>query len=312
MFARTAARSASLARPAPRLAAPPLRSFASRALPHTPSSARWALAGLAGAGLAYAAWDLKPEWIPSPQSLYADAPAPTGVHLDPTTKTPFPTRLASPDGTQLRLVGTGVRTVSFLNIKVYAVAWYVSEKEYDLARQGKLAGWEGYTPERLIPPFNLPPDGPERPKGEQLIETLLEKADVAVVIIPLRNTSLPHLRDGFSRALVARMKVPHVSDTFTDAMNESTGAAMVQFKSFFPSRTLPKGLPLELYYSAKDRSILFQLRDEKTHAPEVLGTLREATLATQLMVSYFSNDAAPSPELVKSVAMGFDPVERVQ
>lgn len=43
-------------------------------------------------------------------------------------------------------------------------------------------------------------------------------------------------------------------------MNEATGAAMVEFKSFFPSRTLPKGLPLELYYNAKDRSILFQLR----------------------------------------------------
>ena len=41
---------------------------------------------------------------------------------------------------------------------------------------------QGDTPERLIPPFNLPPDGPERPKGEQLIETLLEKADAAVVI----------------------------------------------------------------------------------------------------------------------------------
>lgn len=51
-----------------------------------------------------------------------------------------------------------------------------------------------------------------------------------------------------------------MSNTFTDSMNEATGAAMVEFKSFFPSRTLPKGLPLELYYNAKDRSILFQLR----------------------------------------------------
>ncbi|GAA6047176.1 hypothetical protein JCM3770_006936 [Rhodotorula araucariae] len=307
MFTRTAARAATLARPAARRLAP-------RAvpLPHSHLAARWAFAGLAagaGAAVVYAAHDLKPEWIPAPQPLHADAPAPSGIHLDPTTKTPFPSRLASPDGTPLRLVGTGVRTVSFLNIKVYAVGFYVSEREFNLASQGKLAGWDGYTPERLIPPFNLPTDGPERPKGEQLIETLLEKADAAVVIIPLRNTSLPHLRDGFSRALVARMKVPQVAGAFTDAMNESTGVAMVQFKSFFPSRTLPKGLPLELYYSAKDRSILFQLRDEKTRAPEVLGTLREATLATQLMVSYFSNDAAPSPELVKSVAMGFDPVE---
>ena len=180
------------------------------------------------------------------QPLYADAPPPVGVHLDPTTKTPFPTRLTSPDGTPLRLVGTGVRTVSFLAVKVYAVAFYASERELDLARKGQLAGWDAYTPERLIPPFKVSPvdtAAPDRLVGEQLIETLLEKADVAVVIsaspptprpsvflheltlgpllaVPLRNTSLPHLRDGFSRALVARMKVPRVSDAFTDTMNE--------------------------------------------------------------------------------------------
>ena len=35
---------------------------------------------------------------------------------------------------------------------------------------------------------------------------------------------------------------------------------MVEFKSFFPSRTVQKGMPLELYYSARDRSVTFQLR----------------------------------------------------
>ncbi|KPV78455.1 uncharacterized protein RHOBADRAFT_41001 [Rhodotorula graminis WP1] len=295
------------------------RSIATRArLPRNPHSPNWGLVGAAAAatGLAAAAYHLKPEWLPTPAPLHADAPPPVGVHLDPTTKTPFPTRLTSPDGTQLRLVGTGVRTVSFLAVKVYAVAFYVSERELDLARQGKLAGWNAYTPERLIPPFKVSAvdaTAPNRLVGEELVETLLEKADAAVVIIPLRNTSLPHLRDGFSRALVARMKVPRVSNEFTDTMNEATGAAMVDFKSFFPSRTVQKGMPLELYYSAKDRSVTFQLRDENTHRPEVLGTLREPTLATQLMASYFSNDNAPSPELVKSVAMGMDPAsDRVQ
>lgn len=114
--------------------------------------------------------------------MHADAPPPTGVHLDPTTKTPFPTLLTSPEGVPLRLVGTGVRTVSFLSVKVYAVAFYVSEHEFALAQQGKIAGWEGFTPERLIPPYNMPPDTVDRPVGEELVETLLEKADAAVVI----------------------------------------------------------------------------------------------------------------------------------
>jgi hypothetical protein len=40
------------------------------------------------------------------------------------------------------LVGTGVRKVSFLAIKVYAVGFYVSEKELEAAKAGKLEGWK--------------------------------------------------------------------------------------------------------------------------------------------------------------------------
>jgi hypothetical protein len=106
----------------------------------------------------------------------------TQVFIDPTTSTPFPHRLVAPDGkTHLRLVGTGVRTVSFLNIRVYTAAFYVSEPELDAALAGTLAGWEAYAPERLLPsPPSKSTDGGVR--GEQLMDTLLEKADAAVII----------------------------------------------------------------------------------------------------------------------------------
>lgn len=115
------------------------------------------------------------------------APGPsTQVFVDPTTSTPFPHRLVAPDGkTHLRLVGTGVRTVSFLNIRVYAAAFYVSEPELEAALAGKLAGWEAYAPERLIPlPLKSTAGNGagELLRGEQLMDTLLEKADTAVVI----------------------------------------------------------------------------------------------------------------------------------
>jgi hypothetical protein len=151
--------------------------------------------------------------------------------------------------------------------------------------------------------------------------------------VPLRNTSLAHLRDGFSRALVARLKNSRVADDLTAASgSEATGAALVDFKSFFPNKNLAKGMPLELYYSAKNRDVTFQLRvssaifsfpllqvpsfgpladsrarknqNEKTRSPDILGTLRDPVLSRELMLSYFSDSAAPSPELVKNVAMG--------
>lgn len=111
----------------------------------------------------------------------------TQVFVDPTTSTPFPHRLVAPDGkTHLRLVGTGVRTVSFLNIRVYTAAFYVSEPELDAALAGKLAGWEAYEPERLLPPplkkSSAGGEGGALLRGEQLMDTLLEKADTAVVI----------------------------------------------------------------------------------------------------------------------------------
>ncbi|GAA5883730.1 hypothetical protein JCM3774_001664 [Rhodotorula dairenensis] len=329
MLARTAVRSASAAAAAParRVAAPRphhLR-IARRQLHHastttgtrTASGTAWTLRsavalGAAAAG-AYALCELKPEWIPTvapPLLAETSAPGPSNqVFVDPTTSTPFPHRLVAPDGTRLRLVGTGVRTVSFLNIRVYTAAFYVSEPELDAAQRGTLAGWEAYTPERLIPPFASPSGGEpasdlDRPNGERLMDTLLEKADAAVIIIPLRNTSLSHLRDGFSRALVARLKVPRVSRESTEAMSEATGAALVDFKSFFPNKNLAKGMPLELYYSAKNRDVTFQLRNEKTRSPEVLGTLRDPVLARELIISYFSDSAAPSRELVQNVAMG--------
>ena len=47
--------------------------------------------------------------------------------------------------------------------------------------------------------------------------------------------------------------------------SEATGAALVDFKSFFPNKNLAKGMPLELYYSAKNRDVTFQLRVKSAH-----------------------------------------------
>ncbi|GAA5875990.1 hypothetical protein JCM16303_006985 [Sporobolomyces ruberrimus] len=292
----------------------PPRSFNSLRNLHSVRSATrnnskpWKTVGLlaGAAGATYAMWEFNPEMMPALPVAHAEAPPSSSTYLDPTTKTPFPSTLVSPEGVKLVLVGTGVRTVSFLSIKVYAVGFYVSENEFEAAKAGKLEGWKGFTPERLIAPHTIPVEEQKtQPVGEALIDNLLEKADAAVVIIPLRNTSLPHLRDGFSRALVARMKVPSVAAAFDEQANERTGAALVQFKSFFPNGNLSKGAPMELYYSAVNRSILFQIRETPTAEPTVLGSIREGLLSQQLMVSYFSNTAAPSEELRKSVAMGF-------
>ncbi|GAA6023726.1 hypothetical protein JCM10207_000236 [Rhodosporidiobolus poonsookiae] len=302
--ARATTRAARVARPPLRTPRSSISTLPVRRPQHL--AAPWKVAGAVGAAaLAYAAWEFKPEWVPTPAPLSCDAPPAPDTYLDPTTSTPFPSTLVSPDGVKLRLVGTGVRTVSIFSIRVYTVGFYCSERELQLAEAGKLAGWEGYTPERLIPPYTVPGGQPTGPVGEELMDSLFEKADAAVVIVPLRNTSLTHLRDAFTRTLIARMKIPRVAQEMEGELNEQTGAALVEFKSFFSSKNLQKGSPLTLFYSAPNRTVLFQAQDEKTRVLTTLGVLRQPLLAKELLVSYFSDSAAPSPEMVKSAAMGF-------
>lgn len=96
---------------------------------------------------------------------------PPSTYLDPTTQTAFPSSLPSPSA-PLQLVGTGVRTVSFLAVRVYTAGFYLAE--------GALSqpALRGFTPERLISP--RPED--EGLVGEELMGTVLEGTSAGVVI----------------------------------------------------------------------------------------------------------------------------------
>ncbi|ORY75626.1 chalcone-flavanone isomerase-domain-containing protein [Leucosporidium creatinivorum] len=270
------------------------------ALPRTNYAAWIAATALTGSVLGYSVYQLKPELLPAviPEA-HAESEPSLNYYIDPNTSTPFPTSITSPDGVKLALVGTGVRTVSFLGIKVYAGGFYVEEAV--LKNLSKVEGFESFNAEKLLPPFPKSEDAGIY--GEALIGKLLDVADVSVMIVPLRNTNLPHLRDGFSRALVARMKLPHVSGALSEEQSESAGTALTELKGYFPGRTLPKGSPLELYFSSK-KTVLFQMRSTKDAHADVLGTLTHPILAKQLLLSYFSDSLETSPELRKSTALG--------
>lgn len=112
--------------------------------------------------------------------------------------------------------------------------------------------------------------------GEALIGKLVHaKYDFAVVIstssylqaavpsltfrsrplVPLRNTSLTHLRDAFARALVSRLKLPQVTSALTPEENEVSHNILMLFPSFFSN--IPPFLFVGSSYSSKHSSILF-------------------------------------------------------
>lgn len=73
---------------------------------------------------------------------YAEAEPTSGFWSDPTTGTKFPTTMISGEGATLQLVGSGVRVVSFLAIRVYAVGFYADVRALQEIKEGKIQGWK--------------------------------------------------------------------------------------------------------------------------------------------------------------------------
>lgn len=46
---------------------------------------------------------------------------------------------------------------------------------------------------------------------------------------------------------------------------QDAATALTELKGYFPGRTLPKGSPLELYFSSAQRTALFQMRVSRRH-----------------------------------------------
>jgi hypothetical protein len=131
-------------------------------------------------------------------ALSAATPAPADV-VEPRTKVSFPERR---DG--MTLLGTGVRTKTFLKVKVYAIGFYVS----DTALAGRLAKFRGRT---TSPDFY-----------RELVTGDFPKE---VVMTFVREATAEQVRDAFYESLPgvdrARLDVfsshfgaPHAGDTY--------------------------------------------------------------------------------------------------
>ncbi|KAK7058315.1 hypothetical protein VNI00_001946 [Paramarasmius palmivorus] len=239
---------------------------------------------LVGAGIAVAATLV---WGPS---VHLDAVIPptqaevnanvtadgTDVTVDPATGIEFPNIIRVAAKTHiplLTLVGLGVRTVSFLGIKVYSVALYADLRNPNL---------------KFEP--NMTPD--------QKIEHIIRNSACVIRIVPTRSTSYSHLRDAFMRAMQARMNDGRKNGTLTEENAMEVASPVRKLKTLFPNTALAKHTPFDIFLSqptpGKPRALIF--RD--------LGAIENDWVATEFVLHYFEGDG-PSPPLKKSV------VERV-
>ncbi|KAG6829294.1 hypothetical protein H0H92_005048 [Tricholoma furcatifolium] len=211
-------------------------------------------------------------------SVVADVAHDTVV--DPATGIEFPTSIRVPSKIKIptmTLVGLGVRTVSFLGIKVYSVGFYADLENPNLKITQDMT-------------------------TDEKIEHIVRNSACVVRIVPVRTTSYTHLRDAFMRALHARMALAKTNGTISEDEAFAAGSPMRKLKSLFPNSPLEKHAPLDIYLSApsheRPRALVF--RD--------LGAIESDWVATEFVLHYFEG-AGPSPPLKKSVVSRLETFE---
>lgn len=76
--------------------------------------------------------------------------------------------------------------------------------------------------------------------------------------VPTRNTDHSHLRDGFVRAMLARMKQATSSRQITDEQAETSARDLDLFKGFFPSGKVSKGKYMLVTRRGSDGALLLE------------------------------------------------------
>ncbi|KAK1922431.1 chalcone-flavanone isomerase-domain-containing protein [Papiliotrema laurentii] len=221
---------------------------------------------------------------------------PGGMRLDPSTEIVFPLHLdpATP-GPLLRLVGLGVRTVSFLRVKVYSVGFYLEEAQTRYLKE--IPGWDKFAVEQFLAPESSGEGA--GPSGETLVRNLLDRpVSCAVRIVPVRNTDFGHLRDGFTRAIAARQKIARSAGQLTDADEERIAQSTQTLKALFPAQSVPKGKALTLL-RRPDGALTIE------YEGKILGQVNDSWVSRELMLAYFADKDAISPKLKEDVAEGF-------
>ncbi|KAJ1310181.1 hypothetical protein OPQ81_006925 [Rhizoctonia solani] len=194
---------------------------------------------------------------------------------DPTTSIKFPTSLELDGEPNMTLLGLGVRTVSFLGIRVYSVGFYA-----DLSKVDAKALRRCKSP-------------------EECIKLLIDTTSCALRIVPTRATSYTHLRDGFIRTIQARQTLRRKDGSLTAEQEEALHTPLQQFKGLFPTAAFKKHQPLHIILSPPTT----KPRELRLHQ---LGTVRDDWIATEFFLAYFHGTI--SPPLIEDVKQNVEAI----
>ncbi|KAF8587288.1 hypothetical protein K439DRAFT_1338370 [Ramaria rubella] len=192
---------------------------------------------------------------------------------DPATNLEFPKTLRIPSRFSLpeyTLLGVGVRKVSFLGINVYSVGFYADLDSLRLTGLLKIRRTASF---------------------DEKIRHVVESSSCIIRIIPTRSTSYSHLRDGFMRALQARMVLQKSRGLLTAAEEAGALSPLLKFKSMFPNTPLTKHTPLDVIlipptFVANKGS---QESNERRLIVRDIGAITNNWVSKEFMLAYFED-----------------------
>lgn len=103
--------------------------------------------------------------------------------------------------------------------------------------------------------------------------------------VPVKNTDMNHLRDGFLKSLNARAKRARKASALAEADEAPLEAALDALKGAFPKASVPKGSALDLIFSPAgvelryDHETLGRVQETTSHSELWAGAAGELLLA---------------------------------
>ncbi|KAI8890198.1 chalcone-flavanone isomerase, partial [Backusella circina FSU 941] len=119
--------------------------------------------------------------------------------------------------------------------------------------------------------------------------------DVSIRLVPVRATNTQHLRDGFLRLLLQRMRDQSLSE---DEEKEILGA-ISEFKSNFVSMRVPKDTEF-IFTKTKEGGLKMSYEDRD------FGTVNNKWLAKNFLMSYLEPEGPSSEAAFHDIADGFE------
>ncbi|KAG2230957.1 chalcone-flavanone isomerase-domain-containing protein [Thamnidium elegans] len=212
------------------------------------------------------------------QPAYAEEPGYVGTVEDPATNIAFPVFLNT-DNEWKRLVGLGARFVSFLKVNVYVVGMYMRGE--DIGALQKL--WKNFDKSEFL-------------KDNQMATEFLDQPyDISIRIVPARNTNTQHLRDGFLRLLMQRMK----DQDLTEQEERDVLQGIQEFKKNFTSMKVKKNS--EFVFTKTKEGGLKMVYEDKDW-----GTVDNKWIAKNFLMSYLDPKAPSSEAALLDIADGLE------